>query len=76
MFSALASVAAPALANIYSAKSQNIAAGQRADRAMAFSEEMSSTAYQRAMIDMHKAGLNPILAYQKGGASSPAGVAA
>lgn len=36
-----------------------------------FEERMSSSAYQRAMIDMRKAGLNPMLAYEKGGASTP-----
>lgn len=36
-----------------------------------FNQRMSNTAMRRGMRDLKKAGLNPMLAYMKGGASSP-----
>lgn len=39
-------------------------------------KDMSDTAYQRAVQDMKKAGINPVMAVNQGGASTPTGVSA
>lgn len=49
---------------------------QIAREQMAFQKEMSNTSYQRAITDMRKAGINPMLAVSKGGASTPQGASA
>jgi hypothetical protein len=48
----------------------------RAQDQMNFQERMSNTAYQRAMADMKKAGINPIMVSKLGGASTPTGAMA
>lgn len=47
-----------------------------ADKQMAYAERMSNTQYQRAVADMRKAGINPILLARNFSGSSPQGTAA
>lgn len=66
------------LQGVYNHIENNVAMNYNSAEALAnreWQEHMSSTAYQRAVEDMKKAGLNPILAFSNGGASTPGGSA-
>ena len=54
----------------------NAANARMAQKQMDFQERMRATQYQTTVKDLEKAGLNPALAYEKGGAGTPSGATA
>lgn len=76
---AIGAVAAPIIggaANVIGQERANKANLRIAREQMAFQERMSGSAYQRAVRDMRLAGINPLLAFSQGGASTPSGAQA
>jgi hypothetical protein len=72
----LAGPAIGAAASLFGSVSSARASQQSADRMMAFQASQTGTGYQRAMADMKRAGLNPMLAAKLGPAASGSGAMA
>lgn len=68
-----ASALGAAALSAYGGERANKRTQQMAREQMDFQRHMSNTAWQRGVKDMRMAGLNPLLAFDKGPASAPAG---
>lgn len=62
-----------AAGSIFGGMQANKARREEAARNRSFQERMRNTEWQAAVSDMEAAGINPAVAYSKGGASSPGG---
>jgi hypothetical protein len=76
MLSSIIPAVASAVGSIFGQQQANQANRDIAMQQQRFQEQMSNTSYQRAVADMQAAGLNPMLAYSQGGASTPTGQSA
>nr|QJB18887.1 MAG: DNA pilot protein [Microvirus sp.] len=65
-----------AAGSYFGTQQTNSANAAQSQAQMDFQAQQSATAYQRAVKDMQAAGLNPMLAYSQGGASTPSGAMA